>query len=273
MIRLVKTAGHPLVMGILNVTPDSFSDGGQHDDAARAVAHGLKLLADGADMLDIGGESTRPGADPVPAQTELARVLPVIEGLRRETAIPISIDTMKPDVARAAMAAGANVWNDVNALRAPGAVEMAAELRCPVILMHMLGEPRTMQDAPVYDDVVAEVTAFLLARAQAAIAAGVSRNTIVLDPGIGFGKTAAHNIELLRATDQLASHGFPVLIGASRKRFIAAFDRHDDDGNRLGGSIYAALHAAAKGAAIVRVHDVRETVQALALRAALEDQL
>lgn len=262
--------GRPMVMGILNVTPDSFSDGGRFAGVEAALGHGLKLVADGADILDIGGESTRPGADPVDEAEEIHRTIPVIEALRRETGIPISIDTMKPGVARAAIGAGANIWNDVNALRAPGALEAAAGLGCSVVVMHMQGEPRTMQAAPAYDDVVAEVEAFLLARAEAARTAGIAREKIALDPGIGFGKTLDHNLALLRSIDRLAGHGFPVLIGASRKRFIAAADDHDDDGNRLGGSIYAALHAAAKGAAILRVHDVRETVQALKLRSAVE---
>ncbi|MEE2566402.1 dihydropteroate synthase [Hyphobacterium marinum] len=257
-------------MGILNVTPDSFSDGGRYNDRERAVDHGLKLVSDGADMLDIGGESTRPGADPVDEAEEIRRTLPVIEALRRETGIPISIDTMKPGVARAAIGAGANIWNDVNALRVPGALETAAGLECGVVLMHMQGEPRTMQAAPAYDDVVAEVEACLLSRADAAIAAGIAPEKIALDPGIGFGKTLDHNLALLRGTNRLASHGFPVLVGASRKRFIAAADPCQDDGNRLGGSIYAALYAAAQGAAIVRVHDVRETAQAIALRLAIE---
>jgi len=256
-------------MGIVNVTPDSFSDGGQFFDADKAVAHGLKLASDGADILDIGGESTRPGAQPVSARDELARIIPVIEGLRAQNAdIAISIDTMKPEVARAATGAGATIWNDVNALRAPGALELAAELGCSVILMHMRGEPRTMQDAPRYDDVVAEVSTYLHARAQAAVTAGVERENIMLDPGIGFGKTLDHNLQLLRSIPALTETGFPILIGASRKRFIAAIDPHNDD-NRLGGSIYAALYAAAKGAAIVRVHDVRETVQALKIAAAI----
>jgi len=263
-------AGRPLIMGILNVTPDSFSDGGRHNDRAREVAHGLKLVSDGADMLDIGGESTRPGADPVDEAEEIRRTIPVIEALRCETGIPISIDTMKPGVARAAIAAGANIWNDVNALRAPGALEAAAELGCAVVLMHMQGEPRTMQAAPAYDDVVAEVETYLLSRAEAAMDAGIIPEKIALDPGIGFGKTLDHNLSLLRGTNRLASHGFSLLIGASRKRFIAAADPRPDDGNRLGGSIYAALYAEAKGAAIVRVHDVRETAQAFALRSAIE---
>lgn len=257
-------------MGIVNVTPDSFSDGGQFDDLPRAVEHGLKLVADGADFLDIGGESTRPGAEPVGEAEEIARTMPVIEALRRETNIPVSIDTMKPGVARAAFTAGATIWNDVNALRAAGALETAAELGATVCLMHMKGEPRTMQDAPAYDDVVGEVEAFLLDRAEAGIAAGISHSKIWLDPGIGFGKTLQHNLELLRSIPVLSRHGFAILLGASRKRFIAAIDEGSQSDNRLGGSLAVALHAAASGAAILRVHDVRETVQALKVSAAIE---
>lgn len=269
-MKAVRTRGRPFVMGIVNVTPDSFSDGGRFDDLPRAVEHGLKLVADGADLLDIGGESTRPGAQPVGEAEEIARTVPVIEALRRETDVPISIDTMKPSVARAAFAAGAIIWNDVNALRTPGALETAAELGATVCLMHMKGEPRTMQDAPAYDDVVGEVERFLLDRADDAIAAGIPRNKIWLDPGIGFGKTLQHNLELLRSIPGLAEAGFPVWVGASRKRFIAAIDEGSQSDNRLGGSLAVALHAAASGAAIVRVHDVRETVQALKISAAIE---
>lgn len=262
--------GRPVrIMGIVNVTPDSFSDGGQFDDLPRAVEHGLKLVVDGADILDIGGESTRPGAQPVGEAEEIARTVPVIEALRRETAIPISIDTMKPGVARAAFTAGATIWNDVNALRAQGALETAAELGATVCLMHMKGEPRTMQDAPAYDDVAGEVEAYLLERAKAAMAAGIPRSKVWIDPGIGFGKTLQHNLELLRSIPALSRHGFPVLLGASRKRFIAAIDEGSQSDNRLGGSLAVALHAAASGAAILRVHDVRETVQALTVSAAI----
>ncbi|MDB5471833.1 MAG: dihydropteroate synthase [Caulobacter sp.] len=259
----------PKVMGIVNVTPDSFSDGGHHDSTAAAIAHGLKLIADGADILDIGGESTRPGAAAVSADEEIARVLPVIAGLK-DNDVPLSIDTMKPAVARAAIAAGASIWNDVAALTAPGACGAAAELGCEVVLMHMQGEPRTMQDDPRYDDVVAEVEAFLLARAEAAMTAGVAREKIRLDPGIGFGKTVLHNLALLAALPRLVATGYPVLLGASRKRFIASLDPPGKDPEaRLGGSLAAALAGAAAGVEIVRVHDVRETVQALIVQAAV----
>jgi dihydropteroate synthase len=254
-------------MGIVNVTPDSFSDGGRHLDAGAALAHARRLIAEGADILDIGAESTRPGAEPVGAAEEIGRVAPLIAAIRAESAIPISVDTMKPAVARAAIEAGATIWNDVTALTfAPDSLACAAALGGEVVLMHMQGEPRTMQDDPRYDDVVAEVEAYLLSRAEAAMDAGVARERIVIDPGLGFGKTTAHNLALLHATPRLASHGFPVLVGASRKRFIAALDpAGKDPGARLGGSLAAALIAAQGGAAILRVHDVRETVQALAV--------
>ena len=258
-------------MGVVNVTPDSFSDGGRYFHEAAAVRHARKLLADGADILDIGGESTRPGALPVPAEAELARVLPVIRAVRAECDVPISVDTTKPEVARAAVAAGATIWNDVTAFRgAPDSPATAAELGCEVILMHMQGEPRTMQDDPRYDDVISEVVAFLAARAEAALAAGVARDRIRVDPGIGFGKTLAHNLALLRDLPAIAALGFPLVLGVSRKRSIAAIDPTAADAqDRLGGSLALALWCADGGAAVVRVHDVRETVQALKVRAAL----
>ena len=261
----------PLIMGIVNVTPDSFSDGGRHLAPEHALAHARKLIADRANILDIGGESTRPGAAPVPEAEELARVIPLVRAIRAESAVPISIDTLKPAVARAAVAAGATMWNDVTALRgSPDAPAVAAELACQVVLMHMLGEPGTMQDAPRYDDVVAEVEAFLLARADVVMAAGVARDRIWLDPGIGFGKTLAHNLALIDALPRLVAHGFPVLLGASRKRFIAAIDpTATEPADRLGGSLAAALAGARAGVAGLRVHDVRETVQALRVQAAI----
>lgn len=256
-------------MGVVNVTPDSFSDGGRFLDPGAALIHARRLIADGADILDIGGESTRPGAEPVSGAEEIARVIPLIAAIRTESAIPISVDTMKPAVARAAVAAGATMWNDVAALRwSDDSLATAAELGCDVVLMHMLGEPRTMQDDPRYDDVVGEVTAFLAERAQAALDGGVARERIWLDPGIGFGKTLAHNLALLANLESLVALGFPVVLGASRKRFIAAIDRNADD-NRLGGSLAVALAASSAGVAAVRVHDVHETVQALSVWAAL----
>ena len=261
----------PLVMGVVNVTPDSFSDGGRHLAPWNALAHARRLIAQGADILDIGGESTRPGAEPVSEAEELARVVPLIAAIRAESPVTLSIDTMKPAVARAAVAAGASLWNDVAALRfTPDAPAVAAELGCPVVLMHMLGEPRTMQNAPVYGDVIAEVEAFLLARAEAVMAAGVARENIWLDPGVGFGKTLDHNLALLRALPRLVALGFPVVLGASRKRFIAAIDpAAQDPAVRLGGSLAVALEGARAGVAAVRVHDVAETRQALTVQAAI----
>ncbi|MDP1912959.1 dihydropteroate synthase [Brevundimonas sp.] len=258
-------------MGIVNVTPDSFSDGGHLASVEAAVAHGLRLVEQGADFLDIGGESTRPGADPVDLDEEIARVVPVIEGLRACWPGPISIDTMKPAVARAAVAVGATMWNDVTALGfAPDSLAVAAELGCDVVLMHMKGEPRTMQADPHYDDVVAEVADWLAARADMAMAAGVARERIWLDPGLGFGKTAAHNLALTAQLGRLTAAGFPVLYGASRKRTIQSIDpTATDPADRLGGSLALALEAAGRGASILRVHDVRETVQALAVQAAV----
>ncbi len=254
------------VWGIVNVTPDSFSDGGRFLETGAALSHARRLIAEGADVLDIGAESTRPGAEPVDAATEQARVIPLIQALAGT--VPLSIDTMKPAVARAAVEAGASIWNDVSALGAPGACQTAAELGCQVVLMHMQGEPRTMQQAPRYADVVGEVEAFLLSRAEAAQAVGVARDRISLDPGIGFGKTLQHNLALLAALPRLAANGYPVLLGASRKRFIAAIDASEAD-QRLGGSIAVALAGAAAGVAAVRVHDVRETVQALKVAAVI----
>jgi dihydropteroate synthase len=260
----------PLVMGIVNVTPDSFSDGGRHLAFQAALAHARQLIADGADMIDLGAESTRPGAEPVHAETEIDRLAPLVEALAPETTV--SVDTMKPAVARACVAAGAQVWNDVTALSyAPDSLATAAALGCRVVLMHMQGEPRTMQHEPRYDDVVAEVAQFLANRAEAAMAAGVAREAIWLDPGVGFGKhMLRHNLPLIAGLAQIVALGFPVLFGASRKAFIGALDGKAPADARLGGSIAAALAAAAAGVAAVRVHDVRETVQALKVWAAIE---
>ena len=261
----------PLLMGVVNVTPDSFSDGGRFLDREAAVRHALALIEQGADILDIGGESTRPGAEPVSAADEIARILPVIEGVRRQSAVTISVDTMKPPVMRAARAAGADLWNDVTALTgAPDSLAVAAELGCDVALMHMKGEPRTMQDNPVYEDVVGEVAAYLEGRAQAAMDAGVARDRIWLDPGIGFGKTPAHNLALLAHLDRLTGLGFKTVLGVSRKRFIRTLDAiAKDPADRLGGSIAGAVIGAEAGVTAVRVHDVRETAQALTVWAAV----
>ncbi|HTX50111.1 MAG TPA: dihydropteroate synthase [Caulobacteraceae bacterium] len=258
-------------MGVVNVTSDSFSDGGRFLDHGAALAHARRLIAEGADIVDIGGESTRPGAEPVSEADEVTRVTPLIVALRAESGVPISVDTMKPGVAAAACAVGATMWNDVTALGwSAESLETAAEIGCEVVLMHMRGEPRTMQAAPRYNDVVAEVAAYLAARAEAAIAAGVARGRIWLDPGIGFGKTAEHSLALMRNLDRVVALGFPVLVGASRKSSIAriAGDASTAD-RRLGGSIAMALAAARAGAAAVRVHDVAETRQALAVAEAI----
>jgi dihydropteroate synthase len=261
----------PRVMGIVNATPDSFSDGGRHLAPEAALAHARRLIAEGADILDLGAESTRPGAEPVTAELELERLVPLVVAIREGSAIPISVDTMKPEVARAAVSAGATMWNDVTALRhAPESLAVAADLGCEVVLMHMQGEPRSMQAEPRYDDVVAEVAEFLAERAQAAMAAGVARERIWVDPGVGFGKhMIRHNLPLLAGMDRIVALGFPVLLGASRKAFIGALDNGAGPQDRLGGSIAAALAGAAAGVAAVRVHDVRETVQALAVDAAI----
>jgi dihydropteroate synthase len=253
----------PRVLGIINVTPDSFSDGGEHATRDAAVAHGLRLAEEGADALDIGGESTRPGADDVDSAEELRRVIPVIERLAKETSLPISIDTSKPEVMRAAVAAGAGMVNDVFALRREGALDAAAALRVPVVLMHMRGEPRSMQDAPRYDDVVAEVHRFLAERIFAAEMAGIAKKHIVVDPGFGFGKDTAHNLLLLAQLDRFTELGVPLLAGLSRKRTIGELTGHDDPRDRGHGSVAAALIAAQRGARLLRVHDVAATVDAL----------
>ena len=251
------------VMGIVNVTPDSFSDGGDHASTDAAVAHALKLAAEGADLLDVGGESTRPGAQEVPLEEELRRVVPVIERLARQTGLPISVDTCKPEVMRAAVQAGAGMINDVCALRREGALDTAAALGVPVVLMHMLGEPRSMQEDPRYDDVVAQVHRFLAERIFAAELAGIPKKHLVADPGFGFGKTTAHNLELLARLERFAELGVPVLAGLSRKRSIGELTGRQAPAERAAGSVAAHLLAAQRGARIVRVHDVAATVDAL----------
>ena len=252
----------PLVMGIVNVTPDSFSDGGEHADTAAALAHCVQLLADGADILDIGGESTRPGSLPVSVDEELARVLPVLEGALA-MGVPLSVDTVKAEVMRRALALGADIVNDVNALRGAGAAEVvAAHPNCGVCLMHKRGDPATMQQSPAYDDVVAEVAAFLRERMQALRSRGIDAERITLDPGIGFGKSVAHNTELLRRQRELLVLGRPLLLGWSRKSTLGAITGRDAH-HRLAASVAAALAAVLHGASVVRVHDVAATVDAL----------
>lgn len=259
----------PRIMAIVNVTPDSFSDGGRHDTTAQAVAHALRLVEQGADMLDIGGESTRPGAAPVPLQVELDRVIPVIETLARRVEVPISVDTFKPEVMHAAVAAGAGFINDVHALRREGALQAAAELGVPVCLMHMPGNPQTMQQNVHYDDVVAEVHRFLVERLFACEMAGIAKTNLVVDPGFGFGKHLEHNLALLANLDRFRTLGVPVLAGVSRKAMIGQItDR--EVGERMAGSAAAALLAAQNGASIIRVHDVPETRDALAVLVAVQ---
>lgn len=259
-----------LVMGILNVTPDSFSDGGRWTTEAAIKRQAEAMQAAGADMIDIGGESTRPGAAPVPLEVELERVLPAIEWVREVSDLPISIDTYKPEVMRQAVAAGASMINDVNALQAPGAVVAVAELKVPVCLMHKQGEPTTMQQAPHYVDVVSEVRDFLLGRAQTVMAeTGLGVSQVWLDPGFGFGKTLDHNVALFSELDALVEQGHPLLVGVSRKRMIGALLDDAPVEERLCGSVSAAVLAALKGASVVRVHDVKETVDALKVVMAL----
>ena len=253
----------PRVMGIVNVTPDSFSDGGEHFDADVAIAHGMKLAEEGADLLDIGGESTRPGAEEIPVEEELRRTIPVIEALAKRVPIPIAIDTSKPEVMRAAVAAGAGMVNDVYGLRREGALDTAAALGVPVVLMHMLGEPRTMQTKPEYDDVVGEVHRFLAERIFAAEMAGIAKKRIVVDPGFGFGKTSQHNLQLLAQLRRFTELGVPVLAGLSRKKTIGELTGRDAPRERVSGSVAAHLIAAQNGAMLLRVHDVAATLDAL----------
>ena len=260
--RFLLDLDRPVVMGVINVTPDSFSDGGQLLELPAALARAQELVAEGAAMVDVGGESTRPGAADVDETEELRRVLPLIERLAGSLAIPVSVDTRKPLVMRRAIEAGASLVNDVSALAAPGALAAVAESGAAACLMHMQGEPRTMQDAPHYDDVVGEVRAFLKARVAACERAGIPRSRLLVDPGFGFGKSLEHNLALLRGLGELAADGLPVLAGLSRKRMISALTGRGE-GDRLAGSLAAAVIAAMNGARIIRAHDVRETVDAL----------
>ncbi|WP_161962653.1 MULTISPECIES: dihydropteroate synthase [Xanthomonas] len=260
--RLLRLDG-PQVMGIVNVTPDSFSDGGQHTTVDAAVAHGLRLVAESAAVLDVGGESTRPGASAVSLEEELQRVIPVIQALSAQTAVPISVDTYKPEVMRAAVAAGAGMINDVHALRSPGALEAAAELAVPVVLMHALSAPHAMQAEPHYDDVVAEVHRFLAERIFAAEMAGIDKRRLILDPGFGFDKSTVHNLTVLAQLQRLQEFGLPVLAGFSRKRTIGELTGRQVAADRVHGSVAAHLIAAQQGAQLLRVHDVAATVDAL----------
>lgn len=259
----------PRVMGILNVTPDSFSDGGRFTYLEAAIKHAREMAAEGADIIDIGGESTRPGAAPVTTEDELQRVIPVIEALVGELAIPLSVDTTKAEVMRAAVKAGASMINDVNALRAPEALATAAASGAAICLMHMAGEPRTMQVNPHYEDVVTEVRDFLISRVKVAVDAGIAVDRLVLDPGFGFGKTLTHNLALLAHMDRFTDLGFPLLAGISRKSMIGALlDERPVDG-RLFGGLSAAVIAVMGGARIVRTHDVAPTVDALKVASAV----
>jgi dihydropteroate synthase len=258
----------PVVMGVVNVTPDSFSDGGRFFSVEAAVEHGVRLAGEGAALVDVGGESTRPGAEPVGAEEELERVIPVIERLRAATTAIISVDTSKAEVMRAARAAGAGLINDVRALREPGALAAAAASGCAVCLMHMQGEPRTMQRAPSYADVVTEVRAFLAGRVAESISSGLAPERLAVDPGFGFGKTLEHNLTLLRRLGELAADGPPVLVGLSRKSMLGTLTGRAA-GERLYGSVALAVIAALNGARIIRAHDVAATVEALRVTAAV----
>jgi dihydropteroate synthase len=264
----VLDLGQPVVMGVLNVTPDSFSDGGRFSDRDAALAQALRMVEDGAAIIDIGGESTRPGAEAASVDQELARVMPVIERLRRESAVFISIDTSKPGVMRAACEAGADIINDVRALAEPGALAAAAATRAGICLMHMRGEPRTMQDSPRYDDVVAEVQAFLTARVAACSTAGIDSARLAVDPGFGFGKLAPHNLALLKHLAAFQSLGVPLVVGLSRKSMLAKLTGRGV-GDRTAGSVALAAIAVLNGARIVRAHDVAPTVDAVRVAAAV----
>ena len=249
-------------MGIVNVTPDSFSDGGNYVQAEKAIAHGLQLLDEGADILDIGGESTRPNAKSVSTEEEIARIVPVIEGLARKAPF-ISIDTRNSQTMQAAIKAGANIINDISGLtHDPKAISVVEQSGLPICIMHMKGTPQTMQDKPSYGNVIDEIIAFFEERLEFCVSHGIDKNAVIIDPGIGFGKTLEHNLEILKNLDKFQHFGCPVLLGASRKSFIGALSGEDNPQNRLGGSLAAALHGLTKGARIFRVHDVKETRQA-----------
>jgi dihydropteroate synthase len=267
--RYQLTLNRPHVMGIVNVTPDSFSDGGNYASTEKAIAHALALVADGADILDIGGESTRPGAVAVSLDEELRRIVPVIEQLSKLTHVPLSIDTYKPEVMRAAIAAGADIVNDVRALQEAGTLEIVANSNVGVCLMHMQGTPQTMQQDPSYADVVAEVIEFLRLRQVSANQAGISNDRILLDPGFGFGKRTSHNIALIQQLEQIGHLGQPILVGLSRKSVLGQIIGADDVNVRLHASLAASVIAAMQGAKIIRVHDVKATADALKVVAAV----
>lgn len=266
--RLAFTSG-PLIMGILNVTPDSFSDGGEFLGAERAVEHGLQMASDGAAIIDIGGESTRPGSEPVPTCEQIERVVPVIEALRERTDVPISIDTKDAEVGKAALDAGASIINDITALSEDRMAQSAAERDVPVILMHMLGTPETMQVEPKYDDVVRDVLAYLLERAKRAEQFGIRRENILIDPGIGFGKTLQHNLALLRNIDKFVESGYRVLVGTSRKSFIGKITGQEDPAKRIFGTAATVALCAAAGVSIIRVHDVAEMAEVIRVTTAI----
>lgn len=264
-------ASRPLIMGIVNVTPDSFSDGGQHSSIDAAIAHARQLVSEGADILDIGGESTRPGANAISVQEECARVVPVIDGCR-DLGVTISIDSRKADVMAAAVAAGATLINDVSALEYdPGSLNFVAESGLPVCLMHSLADPKVMQDNPSYDDVVADVMAYLRGRVEVCDAAGIARGNIIVDPGIGFGKTVDHNLLLIKSLSAFKALGCDILLGASRKSFIGRITHEPEASKRIIGSVAVALHGAQAGTRILRVHDVKETRQALEIWRAIDN--
>lgn len=268
--RFVIDLDRPCIMGIVNVTPDSFSDGNQHFGTQAAIAHGEQLVEQGAAILDIGGESTRPGAEPVSLQEEADRVLPVLEGLHR-LGVPLSVDTFKPELMRLALASGADIINDIYGMRRPGAIEAVANSDCGLCIMHMQGEPRSMQTAPSYDDVLAEVRSFLTERYNCLLQAGIARDRIVLDPGLGFGKTLPHNIELLRRLPEAGIDCIPWLVGVSRKSMIGQLTGRPVN-ERLAGSLAAALVAVERGARVLRVHDVAATVDALKVWQAFHEE-
>jgi len=269
LLNELLEADKAIVMGILNTTPDSFSDGGQFNSSETAINHALKMIQEGADIIDVGGESTRPGAAAVSVEDEMERVVPVIKALREQSDVCISIDTSKPEVMRAAVRAGASLVNDVNGLREIGALEVCAELDVPVCVMHMQGEPRTMQESPCYDDVLEDVKSFLQERINECVTAGIRQENIIIDPGFGFGKTLQHNLQLLQQLDEFEVLGMPVLVGLSRKSMLGLILDSPVE-QRLHASVAAAVLAWTKGAKIFRVHDVKPTVDALKVCVAVQ---